>query len=283
MAIASKRETLIFKKAERDLLRLRGGYQPDIVHNFRTTTMRLQVLLEDIVPSQNGKRKKLKLLKPLGRIRKRAGRIRDIDVQLAALRSLKVPLEPRRKTQLTQRLIETRHRQEKRLGKLLKKKDLDQIFKRLRRIAKAVELETDNSALDIARRMLASATDGTARLDEDQLHRCRVAVKRTRYAAEFAPKSAETDQFISQLKKLQDALGRWHDWFTLTNTARHEIADIHQSSLVAALHNVTRGKFREAGAALASILATPGKLAVVSRRKQNLKSPAPVAQTGAAA
>ena len=100
--------------------------------------------------------------------------------------------------------------------------------------------------------MLASIIDRNTRLDEDQLHRCRVTVKRARYAAEFAPKSAATDQFIAQLKTLQDALGRWHDWFTLTNTARHELGEIHQSSLVAALHNVTRGKFRDAAAELTS-------------------------------
>ena len=41
-------------------------------------------------------------------------------------------------------------------------------------------------------------------------------------------------------------LGRWHDWSTLTQTAKQRIGDIHQSSLVAALHNVTRGKYREA-------------------------------------
>jgi CHAD domain-containing protein len=281
MAIASKRDNVIFKKAERDLLRLREGYQPDVVHNFRTTTMRLQVLFEEIAPAGHGKHKKL--MKAMTRIRKRAGRIRDIDVQLAALRSLKVPVEPRRKTQLMHRLIELRHKQEKKIGKLLKKKDVADISKRLRRISKSVELETDNRPLDIARRMLASIIDRNTRLDEDQLHRCRVTVKRARYAAEFAPKSAATDQFIAQLKTLQDALGRWHDWFTLTNTARHELGEIHQSSLVAALHNVTRGKFRDAAAELNSLLATPERLTLVPPRKQNVKPADPAPQTTAVA
>jgi CHAD domain-containing protein len=281
MAIASKRDKVIFKKAERDLLRLREGFQPDVVHSFRTTTMRLQVLFEEIAPAGHGKHKKL--LKAMTRIRKRAGRIRDLDVQLAALRSLKVPVEPRRKTHLTHRLIELRHKQEKKLGKLLKKKDIEDISKRLRRISKSVELESDNRPLEAARRMLTAITDRKARPDEDQLHRCRVTVKRARYAAEFAPKSVETDQFIAQLKTLQDALGRWHDWFTLTNTARHELGEIHQSSLVAALHNVTRGKFREAAAELSSLLATPERLTLVPPRKQNVKAAAPAPPNSAVA
>ena len=77
-------------------------------------------------------------------------------------------------------------------------------------------------------------------------------MKRARYAAEFAPKSAEAAQFITQLKRLQDAVGNWHDWLTLTQAAAKRLGDVNQSSLVAALHNVTAGKFRHAVAALSA-------------------------------
>jgi CHAD domain-containing protein len=89
-------------------------------------------------------------------------------------------------------------------------------------------------------------------MTEDVLHQYRIAVKRARYAAEFAPKSADAAQFIAQLKRLQDAVGNWHDWLTLTSTAAKHLGDVNQSTLVAALHNVTRGKFRQAVAALAA-------------------------------
>ena len=62
-----------------------------------------------------------KLLKMLHRLRRRAGKVRDLDVQLTALRSLKVPQEPRRKTQLMQGLIELRVEHEKKLRKMLTK------------------------------------------------------------------------------------------------------------------------------------------------------------------
>jgi len=68
------------------------------VHRFRTGTRRLQILLGEL--SSKLDRNEKKLLKLLSRIRKRAGKVRDLDVQSAALRSLKVPREPRRKTQL---------------------------------------------------------------------------------------------------------------------------------------------------------------------------------------
>jgi CHAD domain-containing protein len=83
-------------------------------------------------------------------------------------------------------------------------------------------------------------------MDAEKLHRCRIAVKRARYAAELAEKSAAATRFIADLKRMQDALGNWHDWQLLTETARQRLGDVNQSSLVAVLHNVTQGKFRQA-------------------------------------
>ena len=62
-------------------------------------------------------RNQKKLVKLLTRLRKRAAKIRDLDAQLGALRSLKVSQEPRRKTQLMQALIELRAEHEKKLRK----------------------------------------------------------------------------------------------------------------------------------------------------------------------
>lgn len=250
MSIAAEREKVIFRKTQRDLLRLSKGYQPDIVHNFRTTTRRLEVLLEQLAP--NSGRNEKKLLKLLSKIRKRAGRIRDLDVQLAALRSLKVPIEPRRKTQLTQRLLELRLKHEKRLGKMLKRKDLKEIQKRLQRSFRSVNVDSTLDPASVAKQMIASVERPNGRIDEEVLHSYRTIVKRARYAAEFAPKSEAAAELVAQLKRLQDALGNWHDWLILTNTAEQHLGDINRSPLVAALHNVTRGKFRHAVAELSA-------------------------------
>jgi CHAD domain-containing protein len=86
----------------------------------------------------------------------------------------------------------------------------------------------------------------------EMLHQYRLAGKRARYAAEFAVKSPEVDQFITQLKRAQDALGDWHDWLMLTQSAAKRLGDVHQSPLVAELHNVSGAKFRHAAAALST-------------------------------
>jgi CHAD domain-containing protein len=296
MSIARERGQLAFQKMHRALLKLRSGQDAESVHGFRTTSRRLQTLLEQIIASRDRNQKKL--LKMLDRVRKRAGKVRDLDVQLAALRSLKVPQEPRRKTQLMQGLIELRAKHEKRLRKMLDKEVVRDIEKRLKRGSKQVKSEPTRDPLTVAQTMLAQVVRPAGPVTEDVLHQYRIAAKRARYAAEFAPKSAETAQFMANLKQLQDAVGNWHDWLTLTQSAAKRLGDVNQSSLVAALHNVTRGKFRQAVAALSesptiqartiearTLQTAPTALSTVSEQsyKPGTKRPTLVARTDTAA
>lgn len=248
MAISAERGKSIFRKTEKELLRLSSGHRAEAVHGFRTAARRLQTLLEQLVADNNRKNKKL--LKMLNRIRKSAGKVRDIDAQLEALRSLKVPQEPRRKTRLVQNLIELRARYERKLHKLMKKQDIRELSKRLQRAEKSVSFDSSLDPLSVGRQMLNSISIPQGPIDEETLHRYRLVVKRARYAAEFAPKSAESTRFLADLKRLQDSLGSWHDWLTLTQTAAERLGDVRESSLVAVLHNVTRGKFRHAVSAV---------------------------------
>jgi CHAD domain-containing protein len=244
MAISSEQVQRIFRKTERELDRLSSENHAKAVHNFRTSSRRLEILLEEIAPrrDRHGKR----LLKGLGAIRRRAGKIRDLDVQLEALRSLRVLQEPRRKTRLMQYLLELRLKREAKLRKLLRKEDIRDIRRRLKQARKGFESGGARDPLAVARQILASAVGGGPAMDAAKLHRCRIAVKRARYAAELAGKSPATTEFIGELRRMQDALGNWHDWQLLTETAKRRLGEVNQSSLVAVLHNVTQGKFRHA-------------------------------------
>jgi CHAD domain-containing protein len=213
----------------------------------------LQILLSDLSPQTNGSEKKL--LKLLSRLRKRAGRVRDLDVQLAALRSLKMPREARRKTQLINDLIGLRAGQEKKLRKAADGDTLREIRKRLKRANKNFDPKASPDPLLVGKEMLlgiSSEAEG-APLTEALLHRYRIAAKRARYAAEFAAPSSEAEQFIAALKRIQDALGDWHDWRELTQTASKNLGDVRDSSLVAELHNVTGAKFRHAVTVLSQL------------------------------
>src|SRR5271170_4870699 len=217
MPIAPKRSRMVFQKLEQDLVELCSKPRAENVHRFRTGTRRLQILLGELSPRLDRSQKKL--LKMLGRIRKRAGKVRDLDVQLAALRSLKIPREPRRKTQMVNHLIELRGQQEKKLRKAVDEDTVREIRKRLKRASKRVDSGASRDPLAVARAMLQRLDRAGAPLTEAVLHQYRILSKKARYAAEFAGPSPEAVQFITELKGIQDALGDWHDWLTLTKTA----------------------------------------------------------------
>jgi len=256
MSIAPKRSRVVFEKLEQDLIKLSSKPRAENVHRFRTGTRRLQILLGELSPKLDRGRKKL--LKLLGKIRKRAGKVRDLDVQLVALRSLKIPREPRRKTQMVNHLIELRSQQEKKLRKEVDEDTVREIRKRLKRAGKDFNPEASRDPLAVARRMLATISRGDAPVTEALLHQYRILSKRARYAAEFAGRSAEADQFIADLKRIQDALGDWHDWLTLTQTASEHLGEVRESSLVAELHNVTGAKFRHAVVVLSQMRGARG-------------------------
>jgi len=256
MSIAPKRSRVVFEKLEQDLVKLSSKPRAENVHRFRTGTRRLQILLGELSPKLGRSQKKL--LKMLGRIRKRAGKVRDLDVQLAALRSLKIPREPRRKTQLVNQLIELRGEQEKKLRKAVDEGTAREIRKRLKRASKDFNPETSRDPLEVARGMLEAIERGGASVTEALLHQYRILSKRARYAAEFADPSAEAEQFIAAIKRIQDALGDWHDWLTLTQTASERLGEVRESSLVAELHNVTGAKFRHAVVVLSQMRGARG-------------------------
>jgi CHAD domain-containing protein len=248
MSITPKRSGEVFQKLERDVIKLSSKPQAEDVHRFRTGTRRMQILLGELSPHLDRNQKKL--LKELGRIRRRAGKVRDLDVQLTALRNLKIPQEPRRKTQLIHHLIELRGEQEKKLRKEVDAKAVREIRKRLKRARKSFRPEASRDPLAVARAMLERVDRAGAPLTEAVLHQYRILSKRARYAAEFSDQSAEAAKFIAGLKRIQDAVGDWHDWLTLTQTARKDLGEVRESPLVAELHNVTGAKFRHAVAVL---------------------------------
>jgi CHAD domain-containing protein len=286
MSMAKDPIQSVFQKLERDLVKVCSKQNAESVHRFRSAARRLQTALEELLPAHGRHHKKL--LKALSRIRKRAGKVRDLDVQLAALRSLKIPQEPRRKSHFMNALIELRVEHEKKLRKALNREAVRDLRKRLKRAAKDVKGAEVGDALAVAKKMLGQAPQPDARgtQTEELLHHYRIIGKRARYIAELAPPSTEAAELITQLKRMQDAAGDWHDWFTLTRTAARRLGDVHESSLVAALHNVTGAKFRSAVTALSAMRAghVASKAAGAARlgtQRQPRKTTQPAAATAA--
>jgi len=234
----------VVEKLNRQLPKLASKPQPKNVHQFRTHTRRLEAVLEEVAP-EFGRNEK-KLLKQLARLRRKAGRVRDLDVQVAALRSLKIPHDAGRKTQLLRTLVETRSKREQKLAKALDSATVRELKRRLKRAAADLRIPDNVEPLVLATRMFARVNHTQSPLTEKILHGYRIAGKRVRYVAELAGNVPEAQRMLETLKVMQDALGSWRDWLVLTKTAEKTFSDVPDSALVSALRNVTRAKLRQA-------------------------------------
>jgi CHAD domain-containing protein len=215
---------------------------PKNVHKFRTNSRRVETLIEELIaePTRNEK-KLLKLLTPL---RKRAGKTRDLDVQIVSLRNLKIPQEPGRKSQLMRALTEERAKREKKIAKAFDQDTVQVLRRRLKRAAGEVRLPQNTDPLRRGMQQMAKLGAGDVPLNEKTLHQYRIIGKRARYLAELAGSDPQAQQFVAQLKRMQDVLGDWHDWLELTERAKKLFGEVGDSALVSALQNVTRAKFR---------------------------------------
>src|SRR4051812_22487723 len=231
-----------FEKLKRHLSKLPNHSAPESVHRFRTYSRRVEVLLDELAGERSGNEKKL--VKLLAKLRKKAGKVRDLDVQIGLLRNLKSPQAAGHKAQLQRTIVGERTRREKKLRKAFDDKTVDELNKRLRRAERRLEIPENVEPTAIATGLL-SQVNADGPMTEDILHQYRIAGKRARYVAEFAGDAAEAKTLAAQLKSMQDGIGDWHDWLQLTERAEKLFGGVQDSSLVAQLRNVTRAKYRE--------------------------------------
>jgi CHAD domain-containing protein len=233
-----------FQKLSRQLSKLAKTPSASNVHKFRTYSRRVEALVEDLVPSP--KRKDRRLLKQLARLRKKGGKVRDLDVQVAALRGLKLPQEAGRKSQLLRVLADDRASREKKLEKAFDKQQASQLRKGLKRSAARIEMpDSTAELLDRAMRPVLKLGANQGPLTEKRVHQYRIVGKRARYLAEVAGDDPQAKQVVEHLKRMQDVIGDWHDWLKLTERAEKVFAGADGSALIAALRNITRAKYRQ--------------------------------------
>jgi len=200
-------------------------------------------VLEDLVPQPNHGTKKL--LRLLRRLRRKAGRVRDLDVQMASLRGLKIARQGAQKAQLIRALGSDRGKREKKLVGSLDKNAVRELRKRLKNACVGLAIPNGMEPLALALSRFAEVARDHSPLTQKTVHEYRIVGKRARYLIELAEKDPESEAVVKELKRMQDVVGDWHDWLTLTERAEELFGGVKDSALVAALRNLTRAKFRE--------------------------------------
>lgn len=245
---------VVFNRMARYVDRLRKDTKAADVHRFRTNSRRVEALVAEFAPETGNKKKLLKLL---SKLRKKAGKVRDLDVEIAFLKELKIPDRQNHRIQLLQALVDDHARRSKKLLKYFDGERLKELRKRLRK--SQAEFDADGiDPLKLALKHLPAP--GQVAPNEKLLHACRIAAKRARYLAELLPESEQAVSFVAELKRAQDEIGRWHDVLKLTQRAEKSYGSARESALVAALQNITHARFRRAGAALQNALAAVAEL-----------------------
>jgi CHAD domain-containing protein len=247
MPVDQESKRLAFARLVRNLSKLSSHPEPESVHRARTCSRRVESLLA-LAPKHDGNTKKL--LKSLRRLRKKAGRVRDLDVQIAALQGLRISQAPAGKSQLLYELVQDRARGLGKLEKSFDKETTSELRKRVRRAEKELSIPADIDPVAEALRLFSEVGSNGGALSEKKLHQYRIAGKRARYLAELAGKNEQAQTVVDQLKRMQDVIGDWHDWLELSARAEKLQKDDQNSPLVIALRNINRAKFRQAVQAL---------------------------------
>jgi len=248
MDTTQRRTKLLFSKVIRISKDIRRDPAPDKVHQFRTTLRRIESAIAPAAAVLTSKDQKV--LADLKRIRKSAGRLRDVDVQLEALSSLTIDRGFDQKKQLQQTLERKRKRRAAKLETSLK--EFSESLPKVARLAKRVaEAHSDNSQGEVDFNRLAMDQWSHAAVkyelntkrnfSPDALHDLRLDLKRVRYTAEMATQNGNKT-LISQAKRIQDAIGQWRDLATLTETAEEVLNNYQNSSLVSLLKNLSGAK-----------------------------------------
>ena len=226
---------------------------PRAVHALRTTSRRLQSILA--ARADTRARTDDKLYKQLRKIRRQAANVRDLDVQLAALKTLDVPFATAEQERVIRTLQRKRHKSAETLRDFLSayRPRLREAFAaeepRFKPAPSATKRRKAPAVHDALLKALTNFAEATETLrveSDDDLHAFRIFVKKARYTAELAGDDPEATAAIAAFKQIQDAIGQWHDWALLASTTDAVLGHPANSALVRRLSEEVRRRHAHA-------------------------------------
>jgi len=211
------------------------------LHALRVVTLRLQAELEidfaELPRASHRVQAILEFNRQGEKLRKVLGPVRELDVWIGKLPGLRASLAQsgdeyvprstreciRQLERFESRLKEKRRTLEKKLIAAIRKRK-DTFVEAANEVASLIDGypadHIPNAAAPIHARFAEIARD-FSEFNEENLHEFRKRIKMVRYLAEIHGGDAACAQFAAQMKKLQSAIGEWHDWQDLAREIRH--------------------------------------------------------------
>lgn len=228
------------------------------VHRLRTAIRRFESLVA-YAHADLG-RKQEKTVEEMVALRKKAGRVRDIDVQMDLLKAIANGSTRGDRLAVEATLQQKRGKQVKRLVAAIHKRSGMRVFSHLERIAdKSAVAAGQRDPLSEAHRGLSAlavtyATQSPT--NDEELHEVRIQMKKLRYIAELGEETEEQQRFLEKMKSVQDALGTWHDWEELAGTVEKKFSDRANCPLLTEVRSLSAAKQRSARAAVEELFSS---------------------------
>ena len=228
---------------------------PEEVHQLRTHIRRLEAAMHALRSEPT--RRERRLMRDLGRIRKRAGKVRDMDVltsdamsvQVAGEKDCAVPLRHHLGARRYEHARRLRHEMERRGSRV--RRPLKRLGKRLVKYVSEAGQGSGNGQPGTPAEAVATAVELAASLksppslNQKNLHPYRLKVKELRDVLRLAEKPTD-EKLIEALGGVKDAIGDWHDWQELTTIAGDLLIHGPGCKLLQRLKQTTNEKYEHA-------------------------------------
>ena len=246
-----------FGMVQKDIRKLRRLLQrapkhatPRRVHSLRTTIRRFEAAMVALALDSNANERRL--LRKLARLRKRAGKVRDLDVLVGYVAGLKMSGEQDCRVQLLEYLGSEHDRRSQQLRSVAVKHG-ESLCGGLKRTSVHLEALAKDSAVGksapghamLSELRLQRELAAPFRLTSKNLHRYRLKVKELRYMLEMEHDPTDREM-IETLGQVKDAIGEWHDWEQLLKIARENLQPATQCKLIPLLQKTTQQKLKRA-------------------------------------
>lgn len=225
-------------------LRTRSAGKPSAgaVHDLRVATLRLQAGIEYWAGQRHDhslSRDAARWIAQSRKLREVLGEVRDADVTLGKLKMLReemlgsngaAPVDApecmREIKKLEREVKRTRRAGARELVDWLEEQGT-RLEKRMLRLEKELD-QLNPFPAGCGRVLLSEFLSGQAssppKLNRKTLHEFRKQLKKVRYLTEISASGERSHEVLSiPLRKLQSALGEWHDWDALVRTARRAL------------------------------------------------------------
>jgi len=223
------------------------------VHKVRTSTRSLETTFTTLglASKKNIKR----LLRDLKLLRKRAGKVRDMDVLTADALTLHAEGEQDCLVQLLEYLGERRNKSARKLRLVIERtgpqlrKDLKRNSRRLEKLLRQAEqspAESDATRITMAKALLLSSElNRPVHLNKSNLHAYRLKVKELQNVLKLPDQSGD-HEFLEKLTNVKDAIGDWHDWEVLIELARQLLDHDASCQLLRQLRETSNSRYERA-------------------------------------